>query len=128
MDEVYARMNGFRTRSLPGLVAKHHRPLASADGVLRGKARYGQTFYLLHFPAPWVVLRSLKTAGEHPRGLSGLAFFGGYLYAAAIRASRVEDPAYRQWVRRELGGRALDALRARARGLHVTHPQASRSV
>jgi poly-beta-1,6-N-acetyl-D-glucosamine synthase len=110
IDEVYARMNGFRTRSLPGLVAKHHRPLASADGVLRGKVRYGRSFYMLHFPLTWVALRAVKTASEQPRGLSGLAFFGGYLQAAATGAPRIEDPAYRRWVRRELTDRARAAL------------------
>lgn len=124
MDEVYARMHGFRTRSVDDLVAKHHRPLASADGVLRGKTRYGQTFYLLHFPLPWVMLRAVKTAAEHPRGISGIAFLGGYVYAAATRAQRVEDPVFRQRVRRELGGRVLRALRAGPRGLAATRSQA----
>ena len=124
MDEVYARMHAFRTRSVGHLVGRHHRPLASADGVLRGKTRYGQTFYLLHFPLPWVLLRTVKTAAERPRGLSGIAFLGGYLYAAATRTRRVDDPAYRLWVRRELGGRARDTLRLRPRGLRASRSAA----
>ena len=110
IDEVYARMSGFRTRSLPELVGRHHRPLASADGVLRGKARYGRTYYVLHFPPAWVALRALKTGLESPRGLSGLWFFAGYLHAAFTRASRVDDPAYRRWIRRELATRAVAGL------------------
>ena len=120
IDEVYARMHGFRTRSIGHLVATHHRPLASADGVLRGKVRYGQTFYLLHFSLPWVLLRAVKTAAERPRGLSGVAFLGGYLYAGAKRAQRVDDPAYRRWVRRELSGRVREALRLRQRGVRMS--------
>lgn len=111
IDEVYARMHGFHTRSIVGLVGKHHRPLASADGVLRGKVRYGETFYLLHFPLPWVLLRSVKTCAERPRGLSGIAFLSGYLKAAVTGAARVEDPTYRRWVRRELGARARAKVR-----------------
>ena len=103
-------MRGFGTRSFPELVGKHHRPLASADGVLRGKLRYGRSFYMLHFPLPWVALRAIKTASEQPRGLSGLVFFGGYLQAAVTGASRVEDPNYRRWVRRELAERAMSAV------------------
>jgi biofilm PGA synthesis N-glycosyltransferase PgaC len=117
IDEVYARMRGFKTRSLPELVGWHHRPLASADGVLRGKVRYGKSFYMLHFPLPWVALRAIKTGFERPRGVSGLAFFGGYLQAVATGAPRVEDPAYRRWVRRELAGRMRAALGRRVRSL-----------
>ncbi len=41
IDETIARMRGFRTRTFEDLVAIHHRPWASADGTLRGRARYG---------------------------------------------------------------------------------------
>lgn len=116
LDEVYARMHGYRTRSLPELVAKHHRPLASADGILRGRARHGCTYYVLRFPAPWAAARALKAALERPRGLSGIAFIGGYLRAAATRAPRVEDPAYRAWLHRELAARTRAALRDAAGG------------
>ena len=124
LDEVYARMWGFRTRSIGHLVGKHHRPLASADGVLRGKIRYGQTFYRLHFPLPWVLPRAVKAGTERPRGLSGIAFLGGYVHAAATRTQRVDDPAYRRWVRRELGVRARARLRLRPRGVRASGRQA----
>ena len=42
IDETYARMRGFTTRTFPDLVAIHHRPLGSADGTLRGRARHGE--------------------------------------------------------------------------------------
>jgi poly-beta-1,6-N-acetyl-D-glucosamine synthase len=124
IDEVYARMRGFRTRSIGHLVGKHHRPLASADGVIRGKVRYGRTFYLLHFPLPWVLVRAMRTCAERPRGLSGMAFLGGYLHAWATRTARVDDPEYRRWVRRELGGRARAALRLPPRRLRASQSAA----
>ncbi len=115
IDEVYARMRGYRTRTLSQLVALHHRPCASADGVLRGRARHGRGFYIAHYPLPWVLLRAFKTASrEPPVGLSGLAFLGGYLWASIVGVARVEDPAFRAFVRRELGARARRALRLRA--------------
>ncbi|MHB1568833.1 MAG: glycosyltransferase family 2 protein [Solirubrobacteraceae bacterium] len=111
LDEVYARMHGYRTRSLPELVARHHRPLASADGILRGRSRYGRTYYALRFPPQWVAARALKTALDRPRLISGVAFMGGYILAAATGAERVQDAAYRRWMRRELAERTRAALR-----------------
>ena len=111
IDEVRARMRGYATRSLTDLVARHHRVLASRSGSLRGRRRDGRTYYLLHFPLPWVALRSVKVARLRPWGLSGVAFLWGYAAAAAGGAARVPDPGYRRWVRRELGDRARATLR-----------------
>lgn len=110
IDETYARMRGFRTYSFTDLVCVHHRPLASADGALRGHARHGECAYIVHYSPSWVALRALKVAARRPLGLSGVAFLFGYLRAAARRVARVPDPAYRAFTRRELRGRMLRAL------------------
>lgn len=110
IDETYARMRGYRTRAFVDLIALHHRPRASADGTLRGRARHGECAYIAHFTLPWVTLRAFKMARARPRGLSGVAFLYGYLRSAARRIPRVEDPAFRRFVRRELRGRMLGAL------------------
>jgi poly-beta-1,6-N-acetyl-D-glucosamine synthase len=111
IDEVYARMRGFKTRSVPEIVALHHRPWGSADGTLRGRARHGRCVYITHYPLAWVSLRAVKTASERPAILAGLAFLGGYLWAGVAGTPQVEDPAFRAFVRRELGVRARRALR-----------------
>jgi len=113
IDEVYARMRGFKTRTLPELIALHHRPCASADGILRGRARHGRCLYIAHYPPGWVGLRAFKTATEKPRILSGLAYFGGYVWSAITGVQRVEDPEFRRFMRRELGSRARRAVRMR---------------
>lgn len=110
IDEVYARMRGFQTRAFPELVAVHHRPWASADGILRGRARHGRSVYILHYPLPWVLFRTLKTARMRPWGLSGFAYLGGYLSAAVRSTPRIDDPAFRAFFRNELRERARDAL------------------
>ena len=46
IDETYARMRGSETRSFDDLVARHHRPVATADGALRGRARHGECAYI----------------------------------------------------------------------------------
>jgi biofilm PGA synthesis N-glycosyltransferase PgaC len=113
IDETYARMRGFETRSYRDLVARHHRPHASADGLLRGRARHGECAWILHYGPLWVLLRSLKVSRLRPAGLSGLAFLGGYLGAALRRVPRVDDPEFRRFVRGELRARLMPALRGR---------------
>jgi len=117
IDQTYARMRGYRTRTFPDLIAHHHRPWASADGTLRGRARHGQCAYIVHFTLPWVTLRAFKVARARPRGLSGLAFLYGYLRSVARRVPRVEDPEFRRFVRSELRERTRSELAIRvARG------------
>jgi glycosyltransferase involved in cell wall biosynthesis len=111
IDETYARMFGFETHSFPDLVARHHRPYGSADGLLRGRARHGECAWILHYGFLWVLLRSFKVARVRPFGLSGIAFFFGYLRAAVRRAPQVQDPAFRRFVRAELRQRMLRPLR-----------------
>jgi poly-beta-1,6-N-acetyl-D-glucosamine synthase len=103
-------MHGFRTRSFADLVAIHHRPWASADGTLRGRARYGEAAYIVQFPAFWVAGRSLKIGRSKPVGLSGLMFFYGYVRAAVTRRERVADPEFRRFVRREVRERMRSGL------------------
>jgi poly-beta-1,6-N-acetyl-D-glucosamine synthase len=110
IDETFARMRGFRTRTFEDLVAIHHRPWASADGTLRGRARYGAAAYIVHFPAYWVALRSIKIAAARPEGLSGLAFLYGYFRAALQRTPQVESDEFRRAVHKEVRGRVLGKL------------------
>ena len=102
IDETYARMRGFATRSHRDIVAIHHRHLGSADGTLRGRARHGECAYIAHFSLLWVALRAFKIARYRPLGLSGLAFFYGFVRAACRRTERVPDLEFRRFARQEL--------------------------
>lgn len=110
IDEAYARMGGWSTCSFEDLSAIHHRPLASRDGVLRGRARHGACAYITHQGPAWVIARAVKVGRARPVGLGGTAFLYGYLRAAAARTPRVEDPALRRFVRRELRTRVRRAI------------------
>jgi poly-beta-1,6-N-acetyl-D-glucosamine synthase len=109
IDETYARMNGFATRSLSALEARHHRRVATRGGALRGRARLGQCAYILRYSAWWVALRSLKVACWRPYGLSGVAFLYGYVRALVHREDRVEDEQFRRFVAAELRQRVRPA-------------------
>jgi len=121
IDEVTARMRGFETRTFPELVAVHHRMWGSADGILRGRARHGRCAYIVHYPLPWVALRALKTSRMRPWGLSGMAYLGGYLGAGLRSVPRVEDPAFRTFIRGELRSRARTAVNVRRPGMLARH-------
>ncbi len=107
IDETYARMHGFATRSFPELAARHHRPVATRGGALRGRARLGQCAYILRYSPWWVALRSLKIATWRPYGLSGIAFLYGYTKALLKAQPKVEDNSFKRFVRRELRGRVM---------------------
>jgi len=109
IDETYARMRGFETRSLPEVTARHHRPVATRGGTLRGRARHGQCAYILHYDAWWVILRSFKVALQRPYLLSGIAFLYGYFRALLNSQPKVEDERYREFVRSELRTRLFGA-------------------
>jgi glycosyltransferase involved in cell wall biosynthesis len=107
IDETYARMRGYETRTLRDLISVHHRPLGSADGTIRGHARHGECAYIAHYSGLWVVLRSLKVATRRPRGVAGAAFIYGYSRAAVRGVPRVPDADFRHFARRELRRRML---------------------
>jgi hypothetical protein len=114
IDETYARMRGYTTRSFPDVVAKHHRPSGAAQGRLRGRARHGACAWIAHYGLGWVTLRSLKVGLQRkPRAISGFAFLYGYLRAAFTRVPRVDDAEFRRYVRGELRGRVLSKLKVR---------------
>jgi len=121
IDELYARMHGFKTQTFPDLVAVHHRAWGSADGSLRGRARHGRCAYIVHYPFSWVLARALRPQPTRPRAASALCYVGGYVGAAMRRTERVEDPRFRRFMRRELRARMLDRLGARQTAARL-HP------
>ena len=110
IDETYARLHGWQTRSFEDIAGRHHRHWGSAQGRLRGRARHGVCAWICGYGPGWIALRSLKLALAKPRVLSGFAFAFGYARAAIVRTPRVDDVAFRRLVRRELRGRIVRAL------------------
>ena len=120
IDETYARMRGFGTRSFREIVAVHHKPLATADGTLRGRARHGECAWVLHYGFLWVLLRAVKvTLVYRPRGIAGLAFLYGYISAAGRGVEQVPDSEFRRFTRDELRNRLLTPVRVILRRLEA---------
>jgi poly-beta-1,6-N-acetyl-D-glucosamine synthase len=113
IDEVLARMNGYRTWSFGDLKARHHRTAGSAQGHLRGQSRLGCSMYVEGYTATWILARAVKVgASSHPRLLSGFAYAYGYVSAAVRRVPRFEAPGYRRALRSELRARVVAACKS----------------
>ena len=112
VDEVLARMHGYRTRSFPDAVARHHRPVGTAQGRLRGSYRLGRSMFIEGYPFLWITARSLMVGKSRPLALTGVAYLAGYVDAAVHGVSRFEASGYRQHLRSELRGRATHKLKS----------------
>ncbi len=113
---MYAKLRGFTTRTFPELGVRHLRPLATADGVRRGRMRQGAYQYLVHYHPLWIVARSLLVGARFkPYGLSGWWFLRGYLQAALGPKRPVSDPELRAFIRAEQRERVTRVLRRLAR-------------
>jgi glycosyltransferase involved in cell wall biosynthesis len=109
-----AKMRGFTTRTFAELAYRHLRPMATQDGVRRGRRRQGAYQYLVHYHPLWMLARSVVVAARfEPRGLSGLWFLEGYVRAALGPMRPVDDPELRRFIRREQRRRLARAVAGR---------------
>ena len=109
---VYAKMRGYRTQTFRDLPVRHLRPMATADGVRRGRRRQGAYQYIVYYPVTWALLRALVVAARfRPYGLSGFWYLQGYLGAALSRSARVDDPEWRAFARAEQRERSRAGIR-----------------
>jgi poly-beta-1,6-N-acetyl-D-glucosamine synthase len=101
LDVVKLRSLGYRTGHLEGLHVVHLRQHASAEGVLRGKAQWGEGAYIIGSHPLFVLARGFYRMLEPPYVIGGFAFWWGYLQAVAARRERVPDPELIRSLRRE---------------------------
>jgi biofilm PGA synthesis N-glycosyltransferase PgaC len=102
IDEIRARMHGWRTRSFstPEGDSVHLRPMGSHDGLLRAYRRWGICAYGYGEHPLHVVLVGFQRLGDPPRLLGGISYIFGWAYAAARRMPRAE-PELRAYVRQD---------------------------
>jgi hypothetical protein len=102
IDEAKAHMHGWETRTIdvPGDDTIHLRPTGAHDGRVRGFRRMGSNAWSYGAHPLAVLLGGVSRVRERPRVLSGIAFVGGWGYAAVKGYPRA-DPDVRAVVRRE---------------------------
>ena len=128
IDETYAHLHGFRTRAFGDLVAEHHRAWGSADGRLRGRARFGRSLHVAGYPAPWVAVKAARVSALRPYGLSGAAFLYGFAHGRLTRVPRVRDRSYSRQLRRDLRHRAASAASRRREPVAQPHAVVAQHV
>jgi poly-beta-1,6-N-acetyl-D-glucosamine synthase len=123
IDETLARMHGYTTRSFATAESHHFRETGSADGRLRGHARWGEAHWILNHGAFWTTARAFKVARIRPRGASGAAYLYGYARAAVRRVPRFEVDGYRDFVRTEQRQRMSAAVLGSVRPSRAGSPR-----
>ena len=103
-------MHGWRTRMLPDLAFRHHRPLGGRDGgrTVRWKTQ-GKACWFMGYRPSYLTLRAVHRARKDP---AALAMITSDLGAGTRREPRYEDAEVRAYLRRKQG---LNAAWRRAR-------------
>lgn len=114
VDEIRARMLGWRTRSFKEKRIIHYRPLGSKGGALKGHMRHGYIAYLIGNHPLYVGIRCLYRLSGKPFIIGSCAYLLGYLKGYFKKADKVvtkeEGNFYRQEQLRKLRSSAFFAL------------------
>jgi hypothetical protein len=111
-----ARMRGWKTRTFPQQVCRHHRELGAArHGPLAARFQDGSLDYLLGSHPLWELCRTAYQMTRRPRLVGGLMVAAGYVAAAIRRPPRPVSAELIAFRRREQMAR-LRTFLARARG------------
>ena len=118
VDEIKARMHGWRSRSLelPEGDPLHMRPTGLHDGRLRAFRRWGTCAWCFGQPAAIVFAGGFTRIAERPYVLGGLNYVVGWALAGLRGAPRV-DADVRAFVRGEKRRQARAYLRRPGRAL-----------
>jgi hypothetical protein len=110
---VSARMKGWDVRAFEDLVVYHHRPTASADGILKGAFRQGLMDYNLGCHPALEFLRCCRRMGVRPFMLYALSRMTGFGFACLKREKRQVSSEFIEYLRKEEVGRLRSLFKAR---------------
>jgi poly-beta-1,6-N-acetyl-D-glucosamine synthase len=117
IDQIKARLLGWTTSVVPGVVFRHHRRLGERDGAPHRRwLAQGAGAYYMGYRFPYLALRAAHRALTEP---VALAMIPAYLAASLRRRPRSGDVSVRAWVRdqqriRNLASWARDGVGTRA--------------
>ncbi|HEY1316405.1 MAG TPA: glycosyltransferase family A protein [Gaiella sp.] len=90
IDEAKAQARGWRTRTIPALSFRHHRPVGARDGGShKRRVAEGRGAHYMGYRPSYLVARSLFQARRDPRAL---AMIVGYLDSMIRRRPVLPDP------------------------------------
>jgi hypothetical protein len=90
-------MKGWKTRTFPDKVYRHHRQMGTAArGLVMARFKSGTVDYMLGGHPLWQLFRAVYQMTKPPYVVGGLALMAGYISAGA---RRVDRPVPRELVR-----------------------------
>jgi biofilm PGA synthesis N-glycosyltransferase PgaC len=114
VDEARAVLSGWRTRVVPGLYFRHHRPMGKRDGsAWRARAAEGIAAYYMGYRPSYLLARVLWHAR---RDVTALGMIWGWSTAAVKHERRCPDAAVRSYFQRQQSARYLTRRLSEVRG------------
>ena len=101
IDLVKVRSLGYSNVHLTHLEVSHLRQHAAAEGLFSGKAKWGEGAYIIGSHPLFVLGRGIYRMFENPYVTGGIAFWWGYLRAAATGVPRISDKELIKSLRKE---------------------------
>lgn len=99
--EVTARMKGWEVRSFPHIKVYHHRPTASAGGVLRNRFRQGLMDYSVGSHPLFEVFKDARRMTGKPYLIGGILRFCGFLWGYVRNEDRMVPLEFVEYLRKE---------------------------
>jgi glycosyltransferase involved in cell wall biosynthesis len=115
VDELKAAVLGWRTRTIPSLSFRHHRPVGARDGARSARwLAEGRCVYYMGYRPSYVLARSVGRA-VRDRDPGAFSMLASYIWSALRRAERYPDERVRKYLRtqqrlRFLPRRSLESL------------------
>ena len=112
---ITARMKGWKTRTFPDKVFRHHRQMGTAArGLVMARFKSGRVDYMLGGHPVWEVFRACYQMAKPPYIVGGIALLAGYVSAGARRAQRPVSQELVRFRRREQMHRLKNLFARRA--------------
>jgi poly-beta-1,6-N-acetyl-D-glucosamine synthase len=109
IDELKAQVDGWHTRSLPGVPFHHHRALGARERAWPKWVGQGDMAHFMGYRFEYLLARALYRSLREP---SAIGMVWGYLAAVALRKPQYSDKAVRRHLRAQ---QSLTALPRRVR-------------
>jgi len=99
VDEIHARMLGFRVRSFPDIKVIHYRPTGAADGAWRDNVKNGCADYVSGYHPVFTVAKCCRRVFQRPYVLKGIAHAYGYLSSYVKKMPKVDNEELIRYIR-----------------------------
>ncbi len=112
LDLTAIRRKGYRSITIPDLVALHRRRHASAVGIIAGNIRMGDGAYRIGSHPLFMIGRAVYRMLEPPYVIGGAALWWGYVRAWLTQQKRINDDDLVRRLRRDQVYRLLHSNRS----------------